>query len=99
AQTNFIYRILLSSAAYVFNKTQAHPPPGLVFTPGGATFTGALVFFFLLLGFGVGRGAGTWPLRRLIRPAALRFHGPTGWVLSLSRWERAGVRASGRIVA
>ncbi|WP_447289836.1 hypothetical protein [Enterobacter intestinihominis] len=50
-------------------------------------------------GGGEGGVAATRPHRRLIRPAALRLHGPTGWVFSLSLWERAGVRAPGRIVA
>ncbi|BBM23971.1 hypothetical protein FJMB80055_36330 [Enterobacter hormaechei] len=68
-------------------------------SPGGATLARAYGLCFLPLPVGEGRGEGTRPHRRLIRPAALRLHGPTGWVFSLSPWERAGVRASGRIVA
>ncbi|MGS6501610.1 hypothetical protein ACVGW3_00290, partial [Enterobacter hormaechei] len=71
----------------------------LFFSPGGIIIAGHLVFFFVRVGVVGGGGGASRPHRRLIRPAALRLQGPTGWVFSLSPWERAGVRASGRIVA
>ncbi|GFQ10961.1 hypothetical protein MH17539M_20650 [Enterobacter hormaechei] len=64
-------------------------------SPGGAALARAYVLGVLPLPV----GEGIRPHRRLIRPTALRLHGPTGWVFSLSPWERGGVRASGRIVA
>ncbi|MGS6572263.1 hypothetical protein, partial [Enterobacter intestinihominis] len=58
-----------------------------VFSPGVDTFPGPLFFFLDKLGLVLGGVEATRPHRRLIRPAALRLHGPTGWVFSLSPWE------------